>query len=205
MPDTNAVLCVDDAADLQWYFSHGQTAFERSTTGAMLENAWLYSIPVKWWEPPPEITAYPTAEVRVASGYVPDDAALTKYARVTRTLSGVAARGGRHVLVLHAYWGDAGDRFSTTHYGRLLGLYHLTRAGQRLLKAAEDKGAGLRDLPAHERMANEVAVQQSRPTLKRRECLTLADKEAEVLYESACRAWNSARADETRELSLAAC
>jgi hypothetical protein len=192
-----------DAADLQWYFGRGQTAFEHSTMGPMLQYAELYAVHIEWWKPLPEVTAYPTAEVRAAAGYVPDDITLTKYAEVSRTLQGVAKSSTISVYVLQGYWGDAGDRFSLSSYGRLLGLYHLTAAGRRLLKSVADKHPGQLPMPAHERMAVEVELQRVKPTAKRCEALMLADRESEVLYTTACREWNVARAHERGDMAMA--
>ena len=77
MSDNGAKLSLHDQGELQWYFSRGQIAFQRSPFGGTLERASLYN-PWSVWEamkkngqdpeeiyPDGPITARPTAEVSV--------------------------------------------------------------------------------------------------------------------------------------------
>jgi hypothetical protein len=56
-------------------------------------------------------TARPTSEYRNARGVEPDDAALKRFARISRSVCilSEAVDGERHVAVLKTYFGDAGN------------------------------------------------------------------------------------------------
>jgi hypothetical protein len=142
-------LSVDDLA---WFFGLGQTAFERSTTGPMLERAKLYaSAGERVWNGEQfdvvesglirfaEISARPTAELHAPGGYEPSLTDLERYARVSRALMLVERASRVHAQALEYYYGDLGEGWAKTKRGRLGSVYHLVPAGLRVLELAEEK------------------------------------------------------------------
>lgn len=169
-----------DESDLLWFFSRGMISFERSTMGTMLERSELFS--VRYY---PEqrrvydaagrcigfesgITARPTAEVRAAGGYVPDDEVLTRFAHVSAVLKRVERHSAVAARVLAAFYGDLGERwaFLSTDYGRLGALFHLTEKGAELLQA--DADARRRALASVKPKAKRKATAQLHVTLVER-------------------------------------
>lgn len=216
-----------DEVKLSWYFGHGQTAFERSTSGPMLERAELYGHagalvwseradgysvdarrigrPSSPWASVEDgeivatgyaITARPTAELRQASGYVPESRAMELFAVVSSVLKELERRSPVAVAALEAYYGDVGSDWARTPKpGRIGSLYHLTGAGVRLLDVSADearkKGQPVAGSPAR-RMANEVSA----PKIERRRvALMRADKQALELRAMAFVAWCEAKAE----------
>lgn len=148
---TRRQLSVDDLA---WFFGLGQTAFERSTTGPMLDRAELYaSAGERVWTGEQfdviesgliryaEISARPTAEVHAPGGYEPSLTDLERYARVSRALMLVERASRMHALVLESFFGDLGEGWAATKRGRLGSLYHLTETGARVLELSETKAS----------------------------------------------------------------
>lgn len=142
-----------DESDLLWFFSRGMISFERSTIGSMLERSELFSVRAY-----PEqrriydeagrcigfesgITARPTAELRAAGGYVPDDDVLTRFAHVSAVLKRVERRSPLAAAVFECFYGDLGERWAllSTDYGRLGALFHLTDKGKELLREEQEQ------------------------------------------------------------------
>jgi hypothetical protein len=164
-----------DEADLRWFFSVGQSAFERSTFGTQLELAeqfgfgadgdriesprkreeriWKYRqaqcrrthlklppdlveemrgllLKSDLLEDDPSVTAQESDEFEGEQGYEPDDAALQRYATISRALLRVSQS---HHRALGLYFGLRATRWATHELGRLLMLYGETPAGRQLL------------------------------------------------------------------------
>ena len=92
-------LTLADQGSLQWFFGRGQVIFEGSMMGGMLERAHMFHLQEiremykkngeRSPDPHGHETARPTAEVREASGHVPDDKMLIDYAWISRVLPGL--------------------------------------------------------------------------------------------------------------------
>jgi hypothetical protein len=137
------------------------------------------------------ITARPTAELRQASGYVPDSRAMELFAEVSSVLRGLEWRA---VAVLRAYYGDLGtERARNPKPGRIGALYHLTKAGMRhLLQAADEasrKGQPFAVMSPERQMANEIAAKRTEP---RRIAFMHADRQAWALLALAWHGWRVA-------------
>lgn len=203
-----------DAAALDWYFGPGQAAFERSTFGAMLEaaereayvtrtcanctagiidatGAWCDrcngtgSVPVR----KPRRGAEPTVRVtrhREEVGFEPEDWQLRRYARVSRRLD---ALNPTDVAVLAAYHGDQGARWGATKRGRLFAVYALTKAGARLLRAAQRRTTADLGLSASDSLGVVADVNDTQPKAERRADLAEARIEAERMLTAAWTAW----------------
>jgi len=200
-----------DEAALDWFYGEGQSMFERSASGAMLERAWAFK--VNWlpdpelfaarlarqpWEPDPgDITAQPTAEVRAPGGTMPNEGAISRYARVSRLVRDVAALDLASAGVLALFYGDQGQRWGRTVHGRLFALYPQTGAGRELLQTAHAsrKKEGRPDLglSAAEQLfvTFEVLAVQPKPVL--RALQAKARVQALRAYEQACTLWRQAK------------
>ena len=123
-------ISLKDEGELTRYLA--QTAFERSTTGPMLERAKIVGDAVRAatkqrnrelsglrmqrracdpWDVAP-ITAYARHETRSVSGYIPDDAAMELNAVVGRRLMAMERAGHvESIAVLGVYYGVIGARY----------------------------------------------------------------------------------------------
>lgn len=193
-------IALRDELSLIWFFGQGATMFERSTLGGMLERAELFSVAHYCAMQVPVrdtigrvightcgIDAQPTAELRASHQHAPDDAALTRYAAVSRLVVAIARRDRDAATALENYYGELGARWARSEKpGRIAALYHLTTAGQKLLAESAREQKGGVSLAASLRMANEVAA---KPTERRRAGLSAASRQASVLHERACGHW----------------
>lgn len=193
-----------DEAALDWYFGQGQSLFERSTMGGMLERASLFTLPYlpdpelvlarknrqPDEAPPGEITARPTGHGYQAGGYTPDETALNRFAWISRLVSRVALIETGSAEVLGVYYGDNGARWGRTTHGRLFAVYPLTGAGKTLLRKSRTrtKGADL-GLSASEELGALFEVDRVQPMPARRLLAEQARREATAQYERACSLW----------------
>lgn len=191
----------EDETHLLWYFGLGQTAFERSTSGGMLDRAAQFANSDAWprvqvlnaagacigWES--AITARPTAETRSISGYVPDEFAMTRYADVSRLMMKVERRDGLSATVIGLLFGDAGQRWATGEHGRLGALYHITTKGRLLIEAA-DKLPGAVPLTAEQRIESICLVNKAQPKPERTIALAVCAREANKLEKRAREVWH---------------
>lgn len=192
-----------DDADLRWYHGLGQTAFERSTFGGMLDRAAQHALKLAWPKLPvlnakgicigyeSAITARPTAEVRAVSGYVPDDAVLTRYAHVSSMMMRVERKDAFAALVIATFFGDSGEHWATvdTGQGRNGALYHLTAKGKALIDAAA-KLPGAIQLTAPERMASICIANKAQPKQERTAALAVCARQAEDIERQARAVWH---------------
>lgn len=190
-----------DGLELEWFFSRGQIAFERSTFGAMLEHQALFSVAHPSDDQPVHdacgrvighasvITARPTAETREPSGYTPDIKTLRNYARTSMRLKRVAAESRVAAQVLECMYGDLGQRWDGHEkYGRQGCLFHLTAKGKAMLQAARSvQGALL--IADVARMEVLCAVQQIKPNAERGQALATCVAQAQSLLHSAQQCW----------------
>lgn len=116
--------------DLEWYF--GQTAFERSTFGAVLERQQCRAYDSAGRRiPPPGPEHRHIVEPRVESGYEPDPDHLERFARVSRALMQI---GAAHQAVLLEFYGNTGVRWASQQPGRGWALAALTAMGRSELR-----------------------------------------------------------------------
>jgi hypothetical protein len=197
-----------DESELEWFFSKGQIAFERSTFGGMLERAELYSV-ARLYRPETEpihdnagrvigheqiVTARPTAELRQASGYEPDLHTLQRYAHISALLRLVERQSRRAVQVLELLYGDLGQRWAPSEpFGRLGALFHITPKGRQLLDDARN-AKGAIDLADVMRMEAICTVQRVQPKPERAQALAYCHAQAKALEQRARTAWLSVRA-----------
>jgi len=139
-----------------------------------------------------EVTARPTAETRNASGYTPELRDLYKHAEASMVLR---TMDWRAVAVLRAYYGDDGAEWARRPKpGRIGALFVLTRAGARMLEAAEQdatkRGQPRACMSPQRHMANEVAAKQ---TEQRRARLLQCERQALLLRAEAWRTWCEAK------------
>lgn len=213
------VLSPYEEESLEWYFCEGKSTFSRSVTGPMLTRAELYrhgSYPCykcegcgiveetsDWckrcngtgfhsfelYKNDQDITAYPTAEVVEARGYEPSHEVLQRYGRVSRRLDQLVAKVGQSGLrALELFHGDSGMRWGRTKHGRLFALLPMTSAGRKILAKTETENDPV-EMTACERIGVQVELQAAQPKAWRSELISLANKQAEELYQSAVKAW----------------
>lgn len=197
-----AALSPRDEADLEWYFSAGTVAFERSTFGATLERADMFSVARLYHcEQRPvydaaghcigherAISARPTAEVRQHGGYTPNSETLQRYAYVSTLLKRVAAQERVSALVLEHIYGDLGQRWAVNElYGRLGALFHLTARGKSLLDDVRKQSQ--LDVDDVHRMEVLCTVQRVQPNPERGQALAYCAAQAEVMAQRARGTW----------------
>jgi hypothetical protein len=200
--------------EILWYFSAGQSAFERSTFGAQLERlaaegvasdgsrvpsgrdaaakVWAFHVrrvsvtePITldvetaaelrallpWDDWDPGETARPRPTQASEPVVMPSDVTLIRYARVSRTLSRLAASAGR---ALALWYGNRGGFWALRHLGRIMAVLPETRAGRRLLAGLP--GAG--DMRPDERIAAAFVRQQAWPDTGIGLLLRVAERQA---------------------------
>jgi len=210
-------IALRDEALLQWYFR--QVAFERSTTGAMLERAEMFLTPARQytaerarelaplylrrkandpWDPRP-LTAVPTAEMRAPAGYVPNDDDLTRAAIVGRRLMAMERAGAVEEMgSLELVYGVVGAHYEDRPADqgpmpRLYALLHVTTTGMKLLDKAERVlGKNSLDLPPYAKMRTHLLMRELSKYAPLRELFERAELEAEEKYGRACVAWKVA-------------
>lgn len=188
-----------DENDLLWYFGIGQTCFERSTFGGMLDRAAQFgSLKYRLPQEPvfgsqgqiignrSSISARPTAEQREVSGYVPDDAALTRYAHVSATMMRVERRDTLAAAVIALLFGDAGQRWAATEQGRDGSLYRLTAKGKKLI-AADKNPLQITD---EELIANICITNKKQPKAETTAALAVCARQASDLERRARAVWH---------------
>jgi hypothetical protein len=198
---TAAMQLIRAEQELTWFFSAGQVAFERSTFGGSLERASMFSVTHSMPTVPVYddegnviarecgITAWPTAESRAVSGYVPESETLTRFAHVSRLLKRVEQRSRQSAQVLELLYGDLGQRWATNEpWGRLGSLFHVTSKGRQLLDEAR-AAKGAIDLPDTSRMEVIAAVQKAQPNVARGQALAYCQTQARALEKLATTTW----------------
>ena len=253
---TAAPVVAIKAAELEWFFCWGQSVFERSTFGALLERQSLYG-----QEPIPceecggdgfKVSADGTklddtcggcrgcgiartrrvskrtkgvrlstercgpchgragrtecdrcrgagytshnpvhvgCQQHEAAHHVPDDAALTRYAVVSRWLMALDARSPASVEVLELYYGLDGMRWGRVEaFGRVYSLGHMTRPGRKLLEGRDNP----QQLPILQLFEN-VALSPTTKKLERgARLLREIQREGQALHDAACQLWAQA-------------
>jgi hypothetical protein len=195
---------IGDEVDLLWYHGLGQTCFERSTFGGMLERAEKFSVQASWPQVPvlglggsiigyeSGITARPTAEQREVSGYMPDEFALERYARVSLAMMRVERKDGLAAAVIAILFGDAGQRWAGSDHGRNGALYHLTAKGTALIDAAI-AAPGAIQLTADQRVESICIANKVQPKAERSAALAVCARQAEQLERRARDVWHMVR------------
>ena len=197
-----------DETDLLWYHGKGQTAFERSTMGGMLERAEQFGMSFRWPQEPvlnaagatigweSAITARPTAETRAVSGYIPDDIALTRYAHVSSLMLRVERVDRLAAAVIALYFGEAGNRWALgeTGHGRTGALYHLTTKGQALVAAASKDPHSIQLTP-QSRIESLAIANKVKATEERSTALAVCARQAERLEVEARAVWHEVRVE----------
>jgi hypothetical protein len=207
-----ALISVHDEQQLEWFFSRGQTAFERSTSGGMFERGYLYSqarayrperAPVlgKYgqligWQA--VLDARPTAETRNIGGYLPDAAAMNTYAEVSAKLKRLERLSAVSALVVELIYGDIGQRWATQDgldqpFGRTGALFHITHKGRQLIVAARKHAAAVSStsLNDEEQIEVIVKVQRAQPRPERGQALAYCAAQAKQLEQQARVAWHA--------------
>lgn len=201
-----------DEADLLWYHGLGQTAFERSTFGSMLERAEQFGMSFAWPQEPvlnsagdcigyrSAISARPTAETHEVSGYVPDSEVLTRAARVSKIMMQVERRGVLSTTVnaaevIAVYFGDLGARWagSPTGHGRFGSLFHLTVKGRAMIDEANREANSVQLTPV-ERIEIIAVVNKAQPKQPRSEALAVCGRQAVELERKARAVWHEVQA-----------
>jgi hypothetical protein len=200
-----------DTDQLTWYFGLGQTVFERSTFGGMLERAEMFGgvkhAPVAR-EPVYDsrtgeciighesaLSARPTAELRPEAGYVPDDGQLHLYAVVSSRVMRVERLHAQSAVVLEVLFGDAGQRWTGNAHGRLGALFYLTAKGRAMCSEAA-KAAGALDMTSAQRIESMCAVQAVQPKPERAQQLAFCLAQAEMMELHARATWHQVRSGE---------
>ena len=194
-----------DEIDLLWFHGIGQTAFERSTFGGMLDRASQFDLKLTW---PREavlgksgavigyesaITARPTAEQREVSGYVPDDSALTRYAHISSIMMRVERQDAVAAAVIACLFGDSGQRWAGTEHGRNGSVYHLTSKGSALIEAA-DKVPGAIQLTSSQRIESICIANKVQPKPDRSTALAVCARQAAELERRSRVVWHEVKA-----------
>lgn len=170
----------EESRDVDWYYSFGACAFQRSVFGDQLDRAKNYKA-----EPTGKIpNCQPTAEVRPHGGYEPSHDDLERYGRVSRRLSR-CSQGTQ--LILECWHGDRGCRFAREHHGRAGAIVHLTPSGKIILaKLRKKANAAQLEISDTERLLNELAIAAKQGTdADRKRVVGQALLEARALYERA--------------------
>ncbi len=194
---------IAEARDLEWYFSVGISAFERSPTGGMLDRASLLAVP----RPPPRrvnglftsdaepITAQPIRETRPPAGVEPDERTLARFGDLSRRMRRLRERDPLSVRALELAFGDRGASWSSHELGRVVALFVLVPSGQALIRksrvnARDDIGLGDAD-----RLRVEVELDSIQPTRNpaRHALIASAVLEAHEVLQEALRAWRAVR------------
>jgi hypothetical protein len=176
---------------LDFAFSEAISAFDRSTFGASLERAWLYTVPSIVRRE--DVTAWPKPAKRSDPAITPSIEVMTKAGEVHRRLMRLTPD---QRAILQAYHGADGAVWRGHKRGSYVALYPATKAGRELIERTRRvaKGADL-DVSDRERFRTTILLDDTtggRNELIRR-LLTLADREARALYDEAIRAWEALR------------
>lgn len=134
-------------AELTWLHGYGSaTLGGQSWMGPMLDHAELYYTPCDEAHRARvrEVTVWPTPRKRHTEAHEPNDHAISRFTRIVEKLRDADARMPGASRVLAEYFGEPGDRFSRLTEGRIVALYPLTTAGQKLMQKQRAKAAGER-------------------------------------------------------------
>ena len=199
-----APYSIRDEVDLLWFHGQGQTAFERSTFGGMLDRAASMAVEYQWpkepvlnaagavigWES--AITAWPTAELRPHGGYEPDIATAQRSARVSKVMMRVERSDALAATVIACLFGDSGQRWADKDigHGRNGALYHLTAKGKAIITAAANRPGAL-ELTAQQRIENECIGNKTKPKPELTAALAVCARQAEDLERRARGVWHS--------------
>jgi hypothetical protein len=185
--------------DVEFLLGIGGTRVERSTFGAMLEQAELYSFardshgvvrPV----PPKTSDCVPVKHQRQEPGYDLDFETMGKLGRANRLLDAVGRRAPILRYALEAYHGDRGERWGRPYKednsggidDRAVSLYPLTPMGRKWVTALRAKYPISGELRADEVLAQEVAMHRRAPIDDmRRQRLSRCAQQARALLEEA--------------------
>lgn len=195
---------IRDEVDLLWFFGIGQTAFERSTFGGMLDRAAAMAVEFQWprepvlsvcgavigWES--AITAWPTAELRPHGGYEPDIETAQRYARISKVMMRMERVDALASTVIACLFGDTGQRWADKDigHGRNGALYHLTAKGKAIVAAAANRPGAL-ELTAQQRIENECIGNKTKPKPELTAALAVCARQAEDLERRARAVWHS--------------
>lgn len=195
--------------DLRWWHGPGQATFEHSPFGGMLDRASSLAMNVPWprvpvlnkagacigWES--GVTAFPTAEVRQVSGYMPDEELITRAALVNKNMLRVERADPNAAAIIALFFGDSGERWSKDpKHGRVGALYHLTQRGKKLIEAAETAPNAI-ELTAADRIESICIVNASQPKEERTTALAVCSREAAKLERHARAVWHAVKAIST--------
>ena len=175
-----------DAALLDWIFSTGISAFERSTMGFALERAELFAMPRA--ANAPEVTARPIHSRQHEPSQEPDEAAMRKAGGVWRRLLKVPAA---HRDVLERWHGVEGAKWARHERGRVVALFPVVPSGAELVLRARRHAVNRLELSDADRLRVEVeldAVRKSGDDMRRR-LIVLATREGLALYDEAIASW----------------
>jgi len=216
-----------DVAALSWHFERGLVAFEGSPFGAMLERCELFgfasircsrcqgsgvrrssgawctpcngtgALPygLDWATNPDEVIPVSRAH-QGGVGYIPDDSMMARYAVVSRRLSLLPER---LQAVGEAYHGHAGLRCADAHAWRMVAVYPLTPAGQRLIRmtpntyTTDEERERYHASPPYERAFRHVASERIKSDPNRRQLIEAAEQQATELYLAFVDAWEATR------------
>ena len=175
-------LSHEDVSELTRYFSEAG-AQQRSIQGPILERAWLM-------QPPPptvpreEITAWPTAEVRIEPHVEPDVGDFELFGRVSRKLRAISVLNRR---AIEQFYGDPGRACAMTDsvHGSLGALHCLTKAGKALVKMRRELDA--KSNSKIERSKSDMEAEQTALTIAE----VMALKDAVELKERAESAYSA--------------
>jgi hypothetical protein len=227
--ETPLAIPLKDEVALIWFFGVGQTAFERSNTGGMLERAELFAhgarpcprcdaegilatgewcgacrglgsspFRLRGHSEQRELDAIPGHIAPEGGGYLPDDFALQRYAKMSRRIAQVAERRQSLADALAAFYGDGGTRYEKLDAGRLFALYPLTRAGIEIVRMARarhathcsgDNEGGRTTLGRLDIVRAEQELQSVNGNAERRELFRVLPMQAAALYRAAVGAW----------------
>ncbi len=127
-----------------------------------------------------------TTKHKGESGYEPDGALMERYALISRRLR---LCGIGSTQALQAYYGDRGARWEGST-GRILGVYHLTDPGKKILGQATEKQR--EGLSQEEIMASFIQLEKQKKSA-RGPLLRQADTQARGIYIAAIGAWNGSK------------
>lgn len=192
-----------DEVDLLWYFGPGQKIFGWSTMGGMLARAESLKVEGYAWPTVPVmsgdvvigrecgVTAWPTAETREVTGYMPDHEAMANGASLNRRFIRVIQADPVSAQVLANLFGDLGSRWASGEHGmgRIGSLFLLTEKGQALVDEAA-KVPGALAVSAQTRIENIALADKVQPKPARTLALAVCARQAAKLEERARAVWH---------------